>query len=119
MGRLDLRLPPESPVEANDRRGRPVARRVGVVLGRAGLLAEERTVIEVEGGVMMDELAGCVLQKRCRRAGGWPWAWAWSELDLDGATAVNSRQVTSVDHEIIVKDLPKTAREEHRNRIRR
>jgi len=32
----------------------------------------------------------------------------WSDLDLDKATAVISRQVTSVDHEIIVKDLPKT-----------
>jgi integrase len=32
----------------------------------------------------------------------------WSDLDLDNATAVISRQVTAVDHEIIVKDLPKT-----------
>ncbi len=32
----------------------------------------------------------------------------WSDLDLDDATAVISRQVTSVDHEIIIKDLPKT-----------
>ncbi|MGQ0616227.1 MAG: tyrosine-type recombinase/integrase [Acidimicrobiia bacterium] len=34
----------------------------------------------------------------------------WSDLDLDNATAIVSRQVTSIDHEIIVKDLPKTKR---------
>ncbi|WP_436793849.1 site-specific integrase [Actinospongicola halichondriae] len=32
----------------------------------------------------------------------------WSDLDLDEVTAVISRQVTAVDHEVIVKDLPKT-----------
>ncbi len=32
----------------------------------------------------------------------------WSDLGLEEATAVISRQVTAVDHEIIVKDLPKT-----------
>jgi integrase len=34
----------------------------------------------------------------------------WSDLDLDRATAVISRQVTSIDHKIVVKDLPKTKR---------
>lgn len=34
----------------------------------------------------------------------------WSDLDLDNATAIISRQVTSIDHEIVVKDLPKTKR---------
>jgi len=34
----------------------------------------------------------------------------WSDLDLDNPTAIVSRQVTSVDHEIVVKDLPKTKR---------
>ncbi len=29
----------------------------------------------------------------------------WSDLDLDNATAIVSRQVTSIDHEIVVKDL--------------
>jgi integrase len=32
----------------------------------------------------------------------------WSDLDLDRATAIISRQVTSIDHEIVVKELPKT-----------
>lgn len=34
----------------------------------------------------------------------------WTDLDLDRATAVVSRQVTSIDHEIVVKELPKTKR---------
>ncbi len=34
----------------------------------------------------------------------------WSDLDLDGSTAIISRQVTSIDHEIVVKELPKTKR---------
>jgi len=34
----------------------------------------------------------------------------WQDVDLDGATASLSRQVTSVDHRIIVKELPKTKR---------
>ena len=34
----------------------------------------------------------------------------WSDLDLDNATAIVSRQVTSIDHAIVVKDLPKTKR---------
>lgn len=34
----------------------------------------------------------------------------WSDLDLDKATAIISCQVTSIDHEIVVKDLPKTKR---------
>jgi integrase len=34
----------------------------------------------------------------------------WSDVDLDKATAIVSRQVTSIDHEIVVKDLPKTKR---------
>jgi len=34
----------------------------------------------------------------------------WSDLDLDESTAIISRQVTSIDHEIGVKELPKTKR---------
>ncbi len=34
----------------------------------------------------------------------------WADLDLDGSTAIVSRQVTSIDHEIVVKDLPQTKR---------
>lgn len=34
----------------------------------------------------------------------------WADVDLDGATAVISRQVTSIDHVIVVKELPKTRR---------
>jgi integrase len=34
----------------------------------------------------------------------------WDDLDLDGSTAIISRQVTSIDHEIVVKELPKTKR---------
>lgn len=34
----------------------------------------------------------------------------WSDVDLDRARAVISRQVTSIDHEIVVKELPKTKR---------
>jgi integrase len=34
----------------------------------------------------------------------------WDDLDLDRATAIVSRQVTAIDHEIVVKDLPKTKR---------
>lgn len=32
----------------------------------------------------------------------------WHDLDLDGATAIISRQLTMVRHEIITKELPKT-----------
>jgi len=34
----------------------------------------------------------------------------WDDLDLDAATAVMSRQVTTVRHHVVVKDLPKTKR---------
>jgi integrase len=34
----------------------------------------------------------------------------WSDLDLDKGTAVISRQVTAVDHELRIKPLPKTKR---------
>jgi integrase len=34
----------------------------------------------------------------------------WSDLDLDKGTAVISRQVTSIDHELRIKPLPKTKR---------
>lgn len=34
----------------------------------------------------------------------------WSDLDLDNATAVISRQVTAIEHELRVKELPKTKR---------
>jgi integrase len=32
----------------------------------------------------------------------------WPDVDLDAATAVISRQVTALDHRVIVKELPKT-----------
>ena len=32
----------------------------------------------------------------------------WADVDLDLGTAVISRQVTAIDHRVIVKDLPKT-----------
>jgi integrase len=32
----------------------------------------------------------------------------WHDLDLDAATAIMSRQVTMVDHRVVVKELPKT-----------
>lgn len=32
----------------------------------------------------------------------------WHDIDLDAATAVMSRQVTMVDHRVVVKELPKT-----------
>jgi integrase len=32
----------------------------------------------------------------------------WSDVDLDAATATIARQVTTLDHRVIVKDLPKT-----------
>ena len=32
----------------------------------------------------------------------------WSDIDLDAATAIISRQVTALDHRVIVKELPKT-----------
>jgi integrase len=32
----------------------------------------------------------------------------WSDVDLDEATAIIARQVTSLDHRVIVKELPKT-----------
>ena len=32
----------------------------------------------------------------------------WDDVDLDAATAIMSRQVTMVDHRIVVKELPKT-----------
>lgn len=34
----------------------------------------------------------------------------WSDLDLDKGTAVMSRQVTAIDHEVHIKELPKTKR---------
>ena len=34
----------------------------------------------------------------------------WADVDLDRATAVISRQVTSIDHVVVVKELPKTKR---------
>lgn len=34
----------------------------------------------------------------------------WTDLDLDKGTAVISRQVTAIDHELCVKELPKTKR---------
>jgi integrase len=34
----------------------------------------------------------------------------WDDLDLDAGTAVISRQVTAIDHEVVVKDVPKTKR---------
>lgn len=34
----------------------------------------------------------------------------WSDLDLDKGTAVISRQVTAIDHQLRVKELPKTKR---------
>lgn len=34
----------------------------------------------------------------------------WSDVDLEASTAIISRQVTSIDHEIVVKELPKTKR---------
>jgi integrase len=42
----------------------------------------------------------------CRRCEGL--GVKWSDIDLDAGTAVISRQVTVVDHEVIVKDVPKT-----------
>jgi len=42
----------------------------------------------------------------CRRGEGL--GLKWSDVDLDAGTAVISRQVTVVDHEVIVKDVPKT-----------
>lgn len=32
----------------------------------------------------------------------------WSDVDLELATAIIARQVTALDHRVIVKDLPKT-----------
>ncbi len=32
----------------------------------------------------------------------------WSDVDLDAGTAIISRQVTAIDHRVIVKDVPKT-----------
>ena len=32
----------------------------------------------------------------------------WSDIDLGNATAIISRQVTALDHQVIVKELPKT-----------
>lgn len=34
----------------------------------------------------------------------------WGDLDLDAATAIISRQVTAIDHELRIKELPKTKR---------
>jgi integrase len=34
----------------------------------------------------------------------------WEDLDLDAGTAVISRQVTAIDHQVVVKDVPKTKR---------
>lgn len=32
----------------------------------------------------------------------------WSDVDLDAGTAVISRQVTAIEHRVVVKDVPKT-----------
>ena len=32
----------------------------------------------------------------------------WDDIDLDAATAIMSRQVTMVDHRVVIKELPKT-----------
>jgi integrase len=32
----------------------------------------------------------------------------WNDIDLEAGTAVMSRQVTALDHEVVVKELPKT-----------
>lgn len=42
----------------------------------------------------------------CRRGEGL--GVKWSDVDLDAGTAVISRQVTAIDHRVIVKDVPKT-----------
>lgn len=34
----------------------------------------------------------------------------WGDLDLEAATAIISRQVTAIDHELRIKELPKTKR---------
>lgn len=34
----------------------------------------------------------------------------WNDLDLDAATAIISRQVTAIDHQLRIKELPKTKR---------
>ncbi len=34
----------------------------------------------------------------------------WGDLDLDAATAILSRQVTAIDHDLRIKELPKTKR---------
>lgn len=34
----------------------------------------------------------------------------WGDLDLDAGTAIISRQVTAIDHELRIKELPKTKR---------
>jgi integrase len=34
----------------------------------------------------------------------------WGDLDLDAGTAIISRQVTTIDHELRIKELPKTKR---------
>jgi integrase len=34
----------------------------------------------------------------------------WDDFDLEGSTAVISRQVTAIDHEVVVKDVPKSKR---------
>ena len=44
----------------------------------------------------------------CRR--GEALGLGWKNLDLDGATAQISRQVSSIDHRVVIKPLPKTKR---------
>lgn len=44
----------------------------------------------------------------CRRGEGL--GVKWSDIDLDAGTAVISRQVTAIDHRVIVKNVPKTKR---------
>jgi hypothetical protein len=59
MGRLDRRLPSESPVQAIDGLDdRPMARCVRVVVHWAGRCAEERSAGQVEGCVMLRKAAG-------------------------------------------------------------
>lgn len=46
----------------------------------------------------------------CRRGECLGLKWSDLDLDLDAATAVMSRQVTAIDHELRIKELPKTKR---------
>src|SRR5262245_36019556 len=61
LGQLDRRLPSESPVQTLDRLDRrPITRRVRVVAYRVGPFAEQRSVRQSEGRVMLREAAGGV-----------------------------------------------------------